>query len=153
MGTSQVVVRFEKSSFFVRKIHTRHLQDTLYKPHFHFMEGLVWFFFINTLHIMLLDVMMDGMNGMKLAEELRKQHNNMTIIFISVNREMGLCGYEISAARYLGKSLDENKMKETLLYGCHSLSKPSSMLVVVGGKYKVASIAFISRSCRFFDCS
>ena len=59
-------------------------------------------------HILLLDVMMDGMNGMELAAELRKQHNNMTIIFISSNREMALCGYEVSAARYLAKPLDEN---------------------------------------------
>lgn len=71
-------------------------------------------------HILILDVMMDGMDGMEFAAELRKQHNNMTIVFVSNNREMALCGYEVSAARYLAKPLDESKMKEALLYCCCS---------------------------------
>ncbi|MBQ3512995.1 MAG: response regulator transcription factor [Lachnospiraceae bacterium] len=80
-------------------------------------------------HILLLDVMMDGMNGMELAAELRKQHNNMTIIFISSNREMALCGYEVSAARYLAKPLDENKMKEALLYSYHNWQDKREILL------------------------
>ena len=80
-------------------------------------------------HMLLLDVMMDGMNGIELAAELRKQHNNMTIIFISSNREMALCGYEVSAARYLAKPLDENKMKEALLYSYHNWQNKREILL------------------------
>ena len=61
-------------------------------------------------HIMLLDVMMDEMDGMELAAELRKQGNRTAIIFISINREMALYGYEVSAVRYLIKPLEERKL-------------------------------------------
>lgn len=69
-------------------------------------------------HILLLDVMMNGMGGMALARLLRQQGNKTDIIFISNNREMALCGYEVFAARYLAKPLDPEKLKEALLY-CH----------------------------------
>ena len=67
-------------------------------------------------HLLLLDVLMDEMDGMELAAELRRQENKAAIIFISVNREMALRGYEVSAARYLEKPLNEEKLKEALLY-------------------------------------
>ena len=52
-------------------------------------------------HILLLDVMMEGLDGMELAAALRKLGDRTAIIFISSNREMALRGYEVSAARYL----------------------------------------------------
>ena len=49
-------------------------------------------------HILLLDVMMEGLDGMELAAALRKLGDSTAIIFISSNREMALRGYEVSAA-------------------------------------------------------
>ena len=69
-------------------------------------------------HIFLLDVMMEGMDGMKLAAALRAGHEDAAIIFISSNREMALRGYEVAAARYLAKPLDREKLREALLYCC-----------------------------------
>lgn len=66
--------------------------------------------------ILLLDVLMDEMDGLELARELRKLDNKAAIVFISSNREMALQGYEVSAARYLEKPLDEGKLNEALLY-------------------------------------
>lgn len=67
-------------------------------------------------HILLLDVMMQGLDGMELAAALRKLGDNTAIIFISSNREMALRGYEVSAARYLAKPLREERLREALLY-------------------------------------
>lgn len=67
-------------------------------------------------HILLLDVMMEGLDGMGLAAALRKQGNSTAIIFMSTNREMALRGYEVSAARYLAKPLREDQLREALLY-------------------------------------
>lgn len=64
----------------------------------------------------MLDVMMDGLDGMELAAALRKLGNSTAIIFISSNREMALRGYEVSAARYLAKPLREDQLREALLY-------------------------------------
>lgn len=44
--------------------------------------------------ILLLDVMMDEMNGMELARLLRQQQSKTDIIFVSTNREMAMWGYE-----------------------------------------------------------
>ena len=67
-------------------------------------------------HLLLMEVMLDGMNGMDLAAELRRQKSNVLIVFISGNREMALRGYEVSAARYLAKPLEQGKLEEALGY-------------------------------------
>lgn len=69
-------------------------------------------------HIFLLDVMMEGMDGMELAAALRAGHEDAAIIFISSNREMALRGYEVAAARYLAKPVEREKLREALLYCC-----------------------------------
>ena len=67
-------------------------------------------------HIFLLDVMMDGLDGMALAAALRELGDGAAIIFISSNRDMALRGYEVSAARYLAKPLQQPLLREALLY-------------------------------------
>ena len=59
-------------------------------------------------HILLLDVMMEGLDGMELAAALRELGNSTAIIFISSNREMAMRGYEVSAARYLAKPIQRS---------------------------------------------
>ena len=66
--------------------------------------------------ILLLDVMMEHLDGMELAAALRKQGNDAAIIFISTNRDMALLGYEVSAVRYLAKPIQREKLQEALLY-------------------------------------
>lgn len=68
--------------------------------------------------ILLLDVMMECLNGMELAAALRKQGHDASIIFISSNREMALLGYEVSAVRYLAKPVQRAKLQEALLHCC-----------------------------------
>lgn len=69
-------------------------------------------------HLLLLDVLMDQMDGMALAAELRKEGDPAAIIFISVSQEMARRGYKVEASRYLTKPLDQEELKEALLY-CH----------------------------------
>ena len=88
--------------------------------------------------ILLLDVMMDEMTGMELAAQLRRQENKTIIIFISVNREMALCGYEVNAARFLAKPLDPVKMKEAMDYCVRSLPGQKEVLLPLDqGTYRV----------------
>lgn len=67
-------------------------------------------------HILLLDVMMERMDGMGFAAALRELGDNTAIIFISSNREMAMQGYKVSAARYLAKPLQSEQLREALLY-------------------------------------
>lgn len=66
--------------------------------------------------LLILDVMLGEMDGITLSATLRKAGNNVAIIFVSHNREMAMRGYEVSAARYLAKPLDMDKLREALLF-------------------------------------
>lgn len=79
--------------------------------------------------ILLLDVMMEGLNGMELAAALRGQGGDAAIVFISVNREMALLGYEVSAARYLAKPVSREKLREALLYCCRAETARKEILL------------------------
>lgn len=71
-------------------------------------------------HLLLLDVMMDTVDGISLAAQLRAWGDKSQIVFISSNREMAMRGYEVNAVRYLAKPMEEEKLKEALLY-CHRI--------------------------------
>ena len=93
-----------------------------------------------TFSVLLLDVMMDGMDGMALAAALRAQGQKMPIIFISNNREMALRGYEVAAARYLAKPLDRQKLREALLYCSQTLGTNGELLLpAVDGHRRIQS--------------
>lgn len=82
--------------------------------------------------ILLLDVMldeMDEMDGIELARILRKQENKTDIIFVSANREMAMCGYEVEAARYLGKPIEADKLKEALIFCCKRWREKKEILL------------------------
>lgn len=80
-------------------------------------------------HILLLDVLMDEMDGMALAAALRAQENAASIIFISVSQEMALRGYEVAASRYLAKPVEEEKLREALLFCCKSHIRQRKLLL------------------------
>ena len=90
-------------------------------------------------NLLLIDVLMDEMDGMTLATELRKAHNNVAIIFISVSQEMARRGYHVNASRYLLKPLNRVELKEALLF-CYSkwLDKKEILLPTDLGKHRVS---------------
>ena len=98
-----------------------------------------------TFHIFLLDVMMEGMDGMELAAALRAGHEDAAIIFISSNREMALRGYEVAAARYLAKPVEREKLREALLYCAASREKkrPLALPTASGGQTRVDPSAIL----------
>lgn len=88
--------------------------------------------------ILLLDVMMDGMNGMELAAAIREQEDDVSIIFISSNREMAMQGYMVAASRYLSKPVDLKLLREALLF-CSSahLEQKEVLLKTADGQRRV----------------
>lgn len=87
--------------------------------------------------LILLDVMLYRESGIKVAQYLRKNECDMSIVFISNNREMAMFGYEVDAERYLAKPVDENRFREALMY-CYKKKQKSEMFISVNnGIYKV----------------
>lgn len=105
--------------------------------------------------ILLLDVIMDDMTGMELASRLRQEGNKNHIIFISYNKDMAMYGYEVSAARFLSKPVDETKLKEALLYCLRSGQEKKEILLPTNqGTYRTSfsDIQFVEaydRGTRF----
>ena len=107
-------------------------------------------------NLLLLDVLMDEMDGMTLAAELRKEGNPAAIIFISSSQEMARRGYKVEASRYLVKPLDREELKEALMY-CYEKwqEKKEILLPTIQGQHRTSfmNIQFVEaydRGTRFF---
>lgn len=66
-------------------------------------------------HIVLLDIIMDGIDGVRVATELRENGINTTIVFITSAAEFAIKGYEVQAFRYLLKPLNNDELRKTLM--------------------------------------
>ena len=97
-------------------------------------------------HVLFLDVMQPELNGIELASALRAKQNDIPIVLVSFNRDMALCGYEVAAVRYLAKPLDEEKLREALLF-CYRMGKQRQgmMLPTPHGtrKFSIDEIVYI----------
>lgn len=60
-------------------------------------------------HIILLDIEMDGMDGVTLAKQVRQGNEALQIIFITGYSDYIAEGYEVAALHYLMKPLNEDK--------------------------------------------
>lgn len=104
--------------------------------------------------LLLLDVLMDEMDGMELARVLRDQGDHTMIIFLSISQEMARKGYMVDASRYLVKPLDREELKEALLYCCDKQAKKEILLPTNKGQHRTSfsDIQFIEafdRGTRF----
>ena len=68
--------------------------------------------------LLLLDVLMEGLDGLALAGALKDLEDRPDVVFVSSSRDMALMGYYVDAKRYLAKPLDRSELQEALLY-CH----------------------------------
>lgn len=66
------------------------------------------------LDILLLDIEMDGMNGVELARTLRKENDALQIIFVTGYDDYIADGYDVAALHYLMKPLKEEKLMSVL---------------------------------------
>lgn len=64
--------------------------------------------------LLLLDIIMDGMNGMELARTIREKDDNSTIIFITSSRDYTLQGYDVKALHYLLKPVNKEVLKKLI---------------------------------------
>ena len=70
--------------------------------------------------LILLDIIMDGLNGMELACEIRKHDSSVTIIFITSTRDYALQGYDVNAYHYLLKPLDSTLLEALIRSDYHN---------------------------------
>lgn len=61
--------------------------------------------FKNQYDIIMIDIVMPGMNGIKLSKEIRERDQNVTLVFITNLAQYAIKGYEVGAFDYILKPL------------------------------------------------
>jgi two-component system response regulator LytT len=64
--------------------------------------------------IIFLDILMDQIDGITVAANIRKKDKNVKIVFLTSSIEFALKGYEVQAYQYLMKSFNESNERKQL---------------------------------------
>lgn len=87
--------------------------------------------------ILLLDIEMPGMNGVELAQNVRRGNDRIQIIFITGFPDFIAEGYEVSALHYLMKPVTYDKLSEVLCRAAEKLKKTEKpILLSVNGEIR-----------------
>lgn len=78
--------------------------------------------------ILLLDIQMDKMDGVELAKQIRKDNEDMQIVFITGFPDFIAEGYEVSALHYLMKPVSCEKLNNVLDKAASRLQKSEKSL-------------------------
>ncbi len=85
--------------------------------------------------ILLLDIEMDGMDGVALAKRLRKSNDSLQIVFITGYSDYIAEGYEVAALHYLMKPVKADKLFSVLDRAIEKLRKNEVVLnLEIGGE-------------------
>lgn len=80
------------------------------------------------LDLLFLDIIMDKRNGIEYAHELRRQGNDIPIIFIAATMDYALDGYTVDAMGYILKPIGRHKLREALLRVYKKIQKQTVVL-------------------------
>lgn len=89
--------------------------------------------------IVLLDIAMEGMNGMETAKQLRLL-SDVILIFVTGIKEQVFQAFDVGAFHYLVKPVDEEKLKDVLNRAVREVEKRAgavkSLLIKTAGQYR-----------------
>ena len=90
--------------------------------------------------ILLLDIVMDGMDGMSAAYKIRELNEDVVLIFISGAKEHVFQAFDVGAFHYLLKPVDSKKLLEVVQHAVLTIAKkedsPRHMVVKTEGSYR-----------------
>lgn len=103
--------------------------------------------------VYLLDIIMPGKNGMKVAEDIRKDDSLGKIIFLTSTKDYVLESYDVKATHYLLKPIDVGKLYSLFDELVKDLSEVKNVAVTIKGKnglrkIHVSEIMYIDKSDR-----
>lgn len=84
--------------------------------------------------LILMDIVMDGTNGMELARTVRESDREVTIIFITSSRDYALQGYDVNALHYLLKPIDIDVLERLIVSDYHNKFQNSYLVVKSGAQ-------------------
>jgi len=85
--------------------------------------------------LLILDIKMDGMDGMELARKIREADKNASIIFLTSHRDFALQGYDVNALHYLIKPVDAAVLERLIRAEYNEKFQENYLVVKVGTKH------------------
>lgn len=87
--------------------------------------------------IIFLDIIMEGLDGMKTAELFRMGNPDTVLVFVTASRKYVFDAYEVEAFRYLLKPLEDRKLRKVLGRAVQKTEKKGQdFLIVNQGRQK-----------------
>lgn len=99
--------------------------------------------------LLLLDIMMEGINGVETLSRIREFDSDLTVAFITSSKEYALDGYRLKAVRYLEKPLTRDAISELIDITFEKKQEQPSLTVRPRGETKnvpLPDIEYISQS-------
>ena len=86
--------------------------------------------------LLLLDIMMDNLNGVELARKIREVDKNAVIIFMTSSHDYALQGYDVNALHYLLKPIDADVL-ERLIHVAYNEKFQDNFIVIKMGEQRL----------------
>lgn len=86
---------------------------------------------IESFDIVFLDIIMQGLDGMKTAQIFREKASDKILIFVSSSREYVFEAYDVEAFQYLLKPVDDRKLKNVLQKAVLKTENRSQEFIIV----------------------
>lgn len=90
--------------------------------------------------ILFLDILMNEIDGIETAKEIRKFDNRMQIIFCTSSSEYILQGYEVEAIGYFIKGEDDTKLREILKRAIEKTNRIYDEYILINLKNSIRTI-------------
>ncbi len=84
-----------------------------------------------TFDIIFLDIIMDGLDGMKTARLVREKAFDKLLVFISASRDYVFDAYDVEAFQYLLKPVEDKKLKSVLRKAVRKTEERSQVFIIV----------------------
>lgn len=88
-------------------------------------------------HILFLDVMMEGTNGVETSQKIRALDDEVAIIFVTVSREFAVDSYLVDAAFYLVKPVEWTGLSQAMERCRHLLQQYARSISVAESRHMV----------------
>ncbi len=89
-------------------------------------------------HIFFLDIQMEKMNGIEVAQVIRKYDKKASIIFVTSHPDYAIDGYKVSALHYLLKPVTSEQFIEVFKKAVNSLELQSKTITIISGTKVIA---------------
>lgn len=103
-------------------------------------EFLKYYEIEKNIDIIFLDILMDGINGIQVAKEIRNKDNKMQIFFLTSIKNYVFEGYNLRAVNYLLKPISYNNLKKEISKAINNIRTYTDKYIVErndSGVYKV----------------